>query len=40
MGFINEVVRMLVKVAIVVVFAGVGVFTGKKLRDNKDSKGE
>lgn len=40
MAFLNEIVRMLVKMAIVIVFAGAGVFTGKKLRDRKNSKGE
>lgn len=40
MAFLNEIVRMLVKMAIVIAFAGAGVFTGKKLRERKNRKGE
>lgn len=40
MAFLNEIVRMLVKMAIVIVFAGAGVFTGKKLRERKNRKSE
>lgn len=38
MAIFAEIIRMIVKMAIVVVFAGAGIFAGKKLRDNKDNK--
>lgn len=38
MAFFAGIIQALVKMAIVVVFAGVGIFAGKKLRDNKNSK--
>ena len=38
MAFFAEIIRMIVKMAIVVAFAGAGIFTGKKLRDKKKSK--
>lgn len=40
MAFFAEIIRMIVKMAIICVFAGAGIFAGKKLRDNKDSKAE
>lgn len=38
MAFFAEIIRMIVKMIIICAFAGAGIFAGKKLRDNKDSK--
>ena len=38
MAFFAEIIRMIVKMAIVVAFAGAGIFTGKKLKDKKNNK--
>ena len=35
---LNAFIQSIIKLAIVVVFAGVGVFVGKKVRDMKDAK--
>lgn len=40
MAFFAEIIRMIVKMAIVVAFAGAGVFAGKKLSDKKKNKSE
>ncbi len=38
MAFFAEIIRMIVKMVIVVAFAGAGVVAGKKLKDKKTSK--
>ena len=35
---LNAFVQSIIKMLIVVVFAGAGIFAGKKIRDGKDAK--
>ena len=35
---LNAFVQSIIKMVIVVIFAGAGVFLGKKIRDSKDTK--
>lgn len=38
MAFIATLLRYLITLAVMVVVAGLGIFTGKKLRERKDAK--
>ncbi len=40
MAFLISLVQYLVKMALCVIMAGVGIFAGKKLRERKDAKTE